>query len=932
MLMPILFSFEPDYSLLNQELMLYKNDDKGPFQTVRWFLPDGTNRPANTSSPIIGSYQRATYKPFIIDLQTRYHLFLAPILSGIDPVIFVDERNDFSRIKQYQLNQFLIAIDDGWILRKAQYMRGSYQIEDEHFFGKQICLYLLIQPNLIEPHYFFIRQAISDIPHQNNQLTMESIRVLSSKIAEVNPLFMPIRTKIHNIPSPSDKNLVESFIRQNQSSLTSGNLSDLSELSKQIETIYLSTDIISTDNLKQLLKNPSLREIADKINFKNFESLSNLSIVIRKSILDKNVSSVEKLILIDLSLSVENALIKQSNIKRQLSTRGIFESAYYLVQAMAGCGYIEMWEWEAIRKELVAPPIPEKMNLDDYIRLTGTYRRILDWGSQMYSVYYQNEVNQYSKFEPLSQKFIDHKIRSSILFPLGRSVIKMNQFLAKQNISNNTIPLLKNGSLVFGLNPGFASGTLKTITNSNDSQQIGSKDILLIRQPPEDMPPVRGIISVSDGNAVSHVQLLAKNLGIPNASITEEQFYELSHHTGESVFLAVSPGGRVILKLTVYMTTTENALFVQQPSKQGKLTIPINRLNLRNLKLASLKELSLNDAGRICGPKAANLGNLSNLFPGRVSPGFIIPFGVFRNQLGKMLPGENISFWNYLGETFQSGFSEETILKRLNYLQAAIQKEELAEALKIKLEEMFIQEFDSPVGATGVFIRSDTNVEDLKDFTGAGLNLTIPNAVTRDSIFSAIQNVWGSPYSQRSYRWRQLVLNNPQHVYPSILIMKSVSSEKSGVLITETLYKDYPDGITVAVNRGIGGAVAGQSAETWLVLPDRAILMAPSRQRNYYSLKPPGGLQRKPTVLNEPIITSSDITQLRQFVSEIESKKKQLSGLQLQAPFDIEFGFENQNLRLFQIRSFVKNKKALTHPFLINIDAIPIMNKPLTIK
>ena len=34
------------------------------------------------------------------------------------------------------------------------------------------------------------------------------------------------------------------------------------------------------------------------------------------------------------------------------------------------------------------------------------------------------------------------------------------------------------------------------------------------------MKPVAGIASVSEGNLVSHVQLLARNLGIPNAVLS----------------------------------------------------------------------------------------------------------------------------------------------------------------------------------------------------------------------------------------------------------------------------------------------------------------------------------------------------------------------------------------------------------------------------
>ena len=89
-----------------------------------------------------------------------------------------------------------------------------------------------------------------------------------------------------------------------------------------------------------------------------------------------------------------------------------------------------------------------------------------------------------------------------------------------------------------------------------------------------------------------------------------------------------------------------------------------------------------------------------------------------------------------------------------------------------------------PLGSVPVFIRSDTNMEDLKDFTGAGLNLTVVNVMSERDIHQAIRDVWASPFTERSYRWRQRYLTNPENVYPSILMLQSINAEKSGVMIT----------------------------------------------------------------------------------------------------------------------------------------------------
>ena len=71
------------------------------------------------------------------------------------------------------------------------------------------------------------------------------------------------------------------------------------------------------------------------------------------------------------------------------------------------------------------------------------------------------------------------------------------------------------------------------------------------------------------------------------------------------------------------------------------------------------------------------------------------------------------------------------------------------------LKAQFRNILGKEIGSLPVFLRSDTNMEDLKDFTGAGLNLTLFNVVDVDKIFKGIREVWASPYSERRFRWRQ---------------------------------------------------------------------------------------------------------------------------------------------------------------------------------
>ena len=72
-----------------------------------------------------------------------------------------------------------------------------------------------------------------------------------------------------------------------------------------------------------------------------------------------------------------------------------------------------------------------------------------------------------------------------------------------------------------------------------------------------------------------------------------------------------------------------------------------------------------------------------------------------------------------------------------------------------RLREAMDREFGPRASSGGVFVRSDTNVEDLPGFTGAGINLTLPNVVGFENVMKALGEVWASPFSPRSFAWRR---------------------------------------------------------------------------------------------------------------------------------------------------------------------------------
>ena len=225
--------------------------------------------------------------------------------------------------------------------------------------------------------------------------------------------------------------------------------------------------------------------------------------------------------------------------------------------------------------------------------------------------------------------------------------------------------------------------------------------------------------------------------------------------------------------------------------------------------------------------------------------------------------------------------------------------------------------------SVGVFVRSDTNVEDLPGFTGAGLNLTVPNVVGFDAIVQAVQKVWASPFTERAYAWRQAHMEQPEHVYPAVLLLKTFASEKSGVLVTADVENGDREWLSIAVNEGVGGAVEGQAAEELRVrrTNGEVRLLAQATAPLRAEPVPEGGMRKVPASGRDTVLQPGEIEQLRALAADVERRFPMPAGQDGRpAPADIEFGFRDGRLALFQIRPFVESRRARSSRYLIDID------------
>lgn len=914
-----------------------KEDVRGPYKDIKWFCEDGSMREARDPCPEpLEGVQHARYKDNVVSLANKHHIYLDQILVGTDQTEFWDAANQHSRLKQYQITNFLFQADDGWILQKAKNYRGAKQIEDEQKWGQEFLEWAVESDARLKDNYLLLRMAAEDIPHGEDNRVSQRVRAYSKLLGDANPKFMDLRIKLHNNPSRDDLAAVKKW-KEDHPKIDAQQSEYMTELITDMEVMYTPFNMEDIKKYGNFLpKESKVREAVDIYAERNVDSgpifraieTAALLKTIRDNIYETRWK-VARIKLLDLSNHLEDLLMQDLSEYHARDMAEIREKICHLSDAVYGAGYVETWEYDHAVADLLWFQA-DVVALEDVEYYKYATQKLVQWSTQFVQSLYAEPIQAYRAFEPLVAGFTDDKIRSSVILPLGSTLEQLNQVLSEALSSPSVVMDHKATAGLQGLNPGFAKGELVVLTEVTEDMDLSDEKIYAFDRPPSDLKPVAGILNVKEGNPVSHVQLLARNLAIPNALINTSTLEALEKYNGKEVFYAVSPKGTVILKLAEDMDKGEKAIFKDKKREQKKVRISTDKIILHPDSLLDMSKIDASYSGKWCGPKAANLGQLKKMFPDNVVEGFVIPFGVFKAHMQTNMPGIKETYWTYLNRIFYNeaqmivdGAEKDEIqcvtLQELGYLRSQILNMKLKKSLVDNIEEHFRTVLGGNIGTIPVFLRSDTNMEDLPEFTGAGLNLTLFNVLDRDKILQGIKEVWASPYTERSYQWRQQYLANPEDVYPSILIIPSVNVDRSGVIITTGVSRGQSDDISISFSRGVGGAVDGQSAESYVMHDNGyAELISPGRESKYRTIPSTKGSSYALSAFTEPVLDANQRLELYKMAQNITQKMNtQTKGT---GPYDIELGMKDEKIWLFQVRPFVENKSASGSTYLKSID------------
>ncbi len=928
----------PAPATLRQWVVEMKDAPRGPFKRIRWFCNDGAILPPRpyACGEHGGGVQHGEYSERTATLRMHGY-FVANVLADLIPRDFLARPQADTLLKQILLEQFLIEADDGWIFRRARFYRGALQAENETAQGRALLLELVKDRNWRRDNYLVLREAVRFLPHGREGAPFTEMRQLARTIGEQDPVFDSLKVKLHVRPEATDAEAVRRHAAEKGRSELAA---EYAQLARLIEDVYRPRSLAA--ELLHLAGRVRDRSLADSLREKaaalepgasprlRHAAASRLLAVMRER-LGEAGSAERMLTVLDASLDLEQEVFHSGNAwLSEFAGADRGERLAWLQDshsALFGIGLISARQRQALGESVQRltrgdPP------LGLYREELAYLARAPAWADDALYFHFGATVDHLAILEPLVRLYSQDRLRGSPLVAaatvLDTLMVDADRLLGVPHDIFGTTA----GSGVRALNPGLARGELRVLRPGARAEGLDRNAIYLLPETLADLSPVAGIITRGAGNSLSHVQLLARNLGIPNIVVDERLAADIEAWLGRPVVLAVSSGGAVVLAAD---GPRWQAVFPRREAPREILIRPdLEKLDLGVTDFIPLDRLRAGDSGRVVGPKGANLGELKAHFPELVPEGLALPFGLFRRHLAQPIAPGGPPVFAWLAEQYallaniaDERSREQAAAAFLQRLRTWIETSEPGRDFRVRLAAAMSAAFGAD-GSYGVFVRSDTNVEDLPGFTGAGLNRTVPHVVGFDNVVAAILEVWASPFSERAYRWRQAHMERPEQVYASVLLLESVAADKSGVLVTKDAIHDRAGWLTAAVSEGVGGAVEGQRAEELLIARDgrRVRLLAQASEPFRRALDPTGGVVRVAAAGPEVLLAAEEIAILAAMAQAIPERFPALhDGEGRPAPADIEFGFAAGRFVLFQIRPYLESRRARQDAFLARLDA-----------
>ena len=500
----------------------------------------------------------------------------------------------------------------------------------------------------------------------------------------------------------------------------------------------------------------------------------------------------------------------------------------------------------------------------------------------------------------------DAQVKASFFAPVK---FKTNSTLHERVAKETGIDFVSQEALIreqpyLPMNLGTATGRVRIVDDEAGTHALNAllpDDIAVLRQVPIGLPPVAGVLTERPSTALSHVNLLAKGWGIPNAYVRDAATV-LKEHAGQWVALKVAASGYQVRRLT-----PEEVAALPPRAARAAATgaVPGSaravRPDLRETRLLPLAALRARHSAQ-CGVKAANLGALQAArIPGTSVPdGFCIPFAHYDRFMRTHGLAGRIARMQQ-----QPGFASDPQLRQKALAQL---REEIVQwPVEAATAAAWRAAWQSRLGGGGVFVRSSSNSEDLPGFSGAGLYTTVPNVRTGDALEAAVKKVWASVFNPEAWEARAAAGFGAETVLMGVFVQTAIDATNAGVMITRDPFDaGHPHVTYISAKRGIGiRVVEGQRVAEQVMYSSwsKAVqVLSRSAEDTALQLDTNGGVKEVPVAAGRNVLTDELVVRLANVGAAV---KRTFNGVDQ----DIEWATVGERIVLLQARPYVERRR-----------------------